>query len=262
MNTNVPRPRLCHLRRWPHFNGFGFNLHAERNKVGQFIGKVDPGSPAESAGLREHDRIIEVNYCPISNDSHKQVVQRIKDGVERGDTRNTDEVVLLVLDAAAWDYYNRKGIMPKSNDPNVEHLEAEDHGKPRTPEAPPSYKSTIDTEKPATVRPSTPIQREQPVAHYRNVTDFTGPTVTKTSEVRETLHRKRRSAASRLIVQQKEYLLIGSDEESERLNPHPIGGLCFRKLRHPTRQKHWDGIRKTTMMETKRKTKIIWGWLL
>lgn len=189
MYTNVPRPRLCHLRRWPHFNGFGFNLHAEKNKVEQFIGKVDPGSPAESAGLREHDRIIEVNYWPISNDSHKQVVARIKEGVQRGDTRNTDEVILLVLDATAWDYYKRRGIMPKSSDPNVEHLETEDRGTPRTPDAPPSYKSTMDTDKPGNVRPTPPIQLEQPATHYRNVTDFTGPTVTKTSEVRETTNR-------------------------------------------------------------------------
>jgi len=33
---------------------------------GQFIGKVDPNSPAEAAGLREGDKIIEVNGVNIS----------------------------------------------------------------------------------------------------------------------------------------------------------------------------------------------------
>jgi Na(+)/H(+) exchange regulatory cofactor NHE-RF1 len=61
---NLPyavRPRLCHLKKWDNFNGYGFNLHAERSKTSQHIGKVDLNSPAESAGLKEGDRIIEVN---------------------------------------------------------------------------------------------------------------------------------------------------------------------------------------------------------
>ena len=29
--------------------------------TGQYIGKIDGGSPAEAAGLREGDRIVEVN---------------------------------------------------------------------------------------------------------------------------------------------------------------------------------------------------------
>ena len=33
---------------------------------GQFIGKVDPNSPAEAAGLCEGDKIIEVNGVNIS----------------------------------------------------------------------------------------------------------------------------------------------------------------------------------------------------
>lgn len=68
-----PKARLCHLRKWPHFQGYGFNLHAERSKMGQHIGKVDANSPAESAGLKEGDRIIEVNLVNISNENHQQV---------------------------------------------------------------------------------------------------------------------------------------------------------------------------------------------
>lgn len=32
-------PRLCHLVKWPDFRDYGFNLHAEKNKLGQYIGK-------------------------------------------------------------------------------------------------------------------------------------------------------------------------------------------------------------------------------
>ena len=72
-NDATPKARLCHLKKWSHFQGYGFNLHAERSRLGQHIGKVDPNSPAESAGLREGDRIIEVNYVNISNENHQQV---------------------------------------------------------------------------------------------------------------------------------------------------------------------------------------------
>jgi len=73
MDSAEPRPRLCHLRKSPDFAGYGFNLLAEKNKAGQFIGNVDPGSPAETAGLREGDRIVEVNGTNVSNENLSQV---------------------------------------------------------------------------------------------------------------------------------------------------------------------------------------------
>jgi S1-C subfamily serine protease len=36
-------------------------LHAERDRKGQFIGQIDANSPAEAGGLKDGDRIIEVN---------------------------------------------------------------------------------------------------------------------------------------------------------------------------------------------------------
>lgn len=73
-----PNARLCHVIKSDNFDGYGFNLHAEKGKPGQYIGKVDEGSPAETAGLRQGDRILEVNGVSIRNENHKQVVQRIK----------------------------------------------------------------------------------------------------------------------------------------------------------------------------------------
>ena len=70
---DAPAPRLCHLIKWPDFDGYGFNLHAEKSKCGQFVGKVDDQSPAQAAGLREGDRIIEVNGVNIANENHRQV---------------------------------------------------------------------------------------------------------------------------------------------------------------------------------------------
>ena len=56
MAGDPPQPRLCHIAKVDNFDGYGFNLHAEKNKPGQFVGKIDPGSPAEVAGLKESDR--------------------------------------------------------------------------------------------------------------------------------------------------------------------------------------------------------------
>lgn len=84
--------RTCHVIKRDDFDGYGFNLHAEKGKPGQYIGKVDEQSPAESSGLRQGDRIIEVNGVNIGNETHKQVVQRIK--------AIANEVRLLVVDPA------------------------------------------------------------------------------------------------------------------------------------------------------------------
>lgn len=53
------RPRLCRLKKG--HSGYGFNLHSEKSKPGQFIRAVDDDSPAQRAGLRPQDKIIEVH---------------------------------------------------------------------------------------------------------------------------------------------------------------------------------------------------------
>ncbi|KAH8297011.1 hypothetical protein KR044_003316 [Drosophila immigrans] len=82
--------KTCHIVKRPDFDGYGFNLHSEKVKPGQFIGKVDANSPAESAGLKEGDRILEVNGVSIGSETHKQVVARIK--------AIANEVRLLLID--------------------------------------------------------------------------------------------------------------------------------------------------------------------
>lgn len=52
------RPRLCVIQRGQ--NGYGFNLHSERARPGQYIRAVDEDSPAERAGLQAGDRIVQV----------------------------------------------------------------------------------------------------------------------------------------------------------------------------------------------------------
>jgi len=118
-----PTVRLCVLRTWSdHFDGYGFNLHAEKSKAsgsspngglpfsgGQFVGKVDRGSPAESAGLREGDRIVQVDGVDIDGETHSKVVARIKKG-SAADDDSVSRCSLLVVDRRADTYYREKGI--------------------------------------------------------------------------------------------------------------------------------------------------------
>ncbi len=108
------KPRLCHLKIWPDFQGYGFNLHTEKNRPGQFIGKIDAKSPAEAAGLREDDRIMEVNGDSMVGESHQTVVSKIK--------AVPNETKLLVVDKVAEEYFNNNDIVVSSTLPYVETL--------------------------------------------------------------------------------------------------------------------------------------------
>ncbi|XP_044928194.1 Na(+)/H(+) exchange regulatory cofactor NHE-RF2 isoform X2 [Mustela putorius furo] len=102
------RPRLCHLRKGP--QGYGFNLHSDKSRPGQYIRSVDPGSPAAHSGLRAQDRLIEVNGHNIEGLRHAEVVASIK--------AREDEARLLVVDPETDEYFKRLRVTPTE-----EHLE-------------------------------------------------------------------------------------------------------------------------------------------
>ncbi|XP_054636301.1 Na(+)/H(+) exchange regulatory cofactor NHE-RF2 [Dunckerocampus dactyliophorus] len=94
------RPRVCYLIKTE--RGYGFHLHGEKNKGGQFIRRVEPGSSADLAGLRPGDRVVEVNGENVEKESHHQVVERIREVPHR--TR------LLVVDRNTDDYLQSCGL--------------------------------------------------------------------------------------------------------------------------------------------------------
>ncbi|XP_026181287.1 Na(+)/H(+) exchange regulatory cofactor NHE-RF2 [Mastacembelus armatus] len=98
-------PRLCHLVRSE--TGYGFNLHSDRSRPGQYIRSLDPGSPADHAGLRPQDRLIEVNGVNIEGMRHAEVVAFIKKG--------GSETWLLVVDPDTDEHFKRKGVIPTVN---------------------------------------------------------------------------------------------------------------------------------------------------
>ena len=110
--TSPSNPRLCHIIKWPDFQGYGFNLHAEKDKPGQYIGSVDNDSPAEDADLRQGDRIVAVNGVNVEDKSHSEVIQLIKAGGE--------ETQLLVVDKEGDEYYQNNGITVSESLPEVQ----------------------------------------------------------------------------------------------------------------------------------------------
>ena len=100
------------MKRWPDFKGYGFNLQSDRSRNGQFIGNVDDGSPAEAAGLRLGDRIIEVNGQSSANMSHPELVAEIK-------SNPNGDVSLLVVDHETDEYFSERGIIVTGSMPGV-----------------------------------------------------------------------------------------------------------------------------------------------
>ena len=71
--TEQPCARLCVVKQWPDFQGFGFNLTSKSGRPGHFVECIDSESPAAYAGLKNSDKIIEVNSEVITSYPHAQV---------------------------------------------------------------------------------------------------------------------------------------------------------------------------------------------
>lgn len=65
---------------------------------------VDPDSPAEAAGLRAQDRIVEVNGMSVEGKQHADVVAAIKAG--------GDETKLLVVGVLADEFFKKCRVVP------------------------------------------------------------------------------------------------------------------------------------------------------
>ncbi|NXB84552.1 NHRF1 protein, partial [Vidua chalybeata] len=124
------RPRLCHMKKGP--DGYGFNLHSDKSRPGQYVRAVDPGSPAEAAGLAPQDRIIEVNGVCMEGKQHSDVVAAIK--------ASGDETRLLVVDKLTDEFFKKCKVVPSEQHLTAPGLELtlppcspqENGGEPRS----------------------------------------------------------------------------------------------------------------------------------
>lgn len=102
-------PRLCTLKRQSRSNQYGFDFNTLRSEGRHAATNVRPGLPADLAGLRDGDYILEVNGESPENMEHDAVVKKI--------SSNPTQVDLLVVgDYEA--YLAKKRKMPIKSDTN------------------------------------------------------------------------------------------------------------------------------------------------
>ncbi|XP_062859002.1 Na(+)/H(+) exchange regulatory cofactor NHE-RF1a [Trichomycterus rosablanca] len=158
------RPRLCHMKKGA--TGYGFNLHSEKTRQGQYIRAVDKDSPAEKSGLHPQDKVVQVNDVIVLGMQHSEVVAAIKAG--------GDELRLLVVDPETEAFFSRCQVEPTeqhltgplltpptSNDADEKvKEEAALEAKPTTPSPSPSSASSTASIPAETA--ASPLSEEKP----------------------------------------------------------------------------------------------------
>ncbi|NXW45728.1 NHRF3 protein, partial [Nyctiprogne leucopyga] len=74
--TAVPQPRLCYLVKED--KCYGFSLKSTEGKKGLFIVELSSQGAAAKAGVQNNDRLIEINGKNVENDTHEEVVEKVK----------------------------------------------------------------------------------------------------------------------------------------------------------------------------------------
>uniref|UniRef100_A0A8C5N148 NHERF family PDZ scaffold protein 4 n=1 Tax=Leptobrachium leishanense TaxID=445787 RepID=A0A8C5N148_9ANUR len=101
---SCPRPRLCLIRN--EGKGFGFTASATGGVKGTFLLTVEEEGPADKAGVPNGSRLLEVNGESVVSITLSQLTKKLQ--------KNSSRVVVLVLDASAWDVYESHGVTPSS----------------------------------------------------------------------------------------------------------------------------------------------------
>ncbi|XP_005799363.1 Na(+)/H(+) exchange regulatory cofactor NHE-RF3 [Xiphophorus maculatus] len=93
-----PKLKLCYLVKSK--MGFGFSLRSARDERGLFMTQVESGKIAYNAGVRNEDRLLEVNGENVENYTHDEVVEKIKLGGK--------SIMLLLVDKETDSFYRNK----------------------------------------------------------------------------------------------------------------------------------------------------------
>nr|XP_020142328.1 Na(+)/H(+) exchange regulatory cofactor NHE-RF4 isoform X1 [Microcebus murinus]XP_020142329.1 Na(+)/H(+) exchange regulatory cofactor NHE-RF4 isoform X1 [Microcebus murinus] len=99
------KPRCLHLEKGP--QGFGFLLREEKGldgHPGQFLREVDPGQPAEKAGMQAGDRLVAVAGESMEGLGHEETVSRIR--------AQGSHVSLIVVDPEADRFFSMVRLSP------------------------------------------------------------------------------------------------------------------------------------------------------
>ncbi|XP_041933783.1 Na(+)/H(+) exchange regulatory cofactor NHE-RF3 isoform X2 [Alosa sapidissima] len=106
------KPKLCYLTKST--AGFGFSLKSVKGQSGVFMMDVSRGGSADTAGVKENDRLVEVNGENVENSNHEQVVEKVK--------ASGSNVMFLLVDADTDRFYKNKQIRLGPGLATVKHL--------------------------------------------------------------------------------------------------------------------------------------------
>lgn len=113
MPESAPNPRICTIVSKPG-QKFGFTLNTYHKDSAKLISEIEPDSPSSFAGLRQWDRLVEVNGINVNRENHTQIKERIEKSGYR--------VQLMVLQESEYVWYEKNGLIPRSNQTNVIHI--------------------------------------------------------------------------------------------------------------------------------------------
>ncbi|NWW13112.1 NHRF3 protein, partial [Oreocharis arfaki] len=102
----VPQPRLCYLVKEE--TGYGFSLKSTEGQKGLFIVELLPQGAAAKAGVQNNDRLVEINGKNVENDTHEEVVEKVK---------KSENHVMFLLSNEETDHYftsQRKALSKES----------------------------------------------------------------------------------------------------------------------------------------------------
>lgn len=104
--TAVPQPRLCYLVKEE--KGYGFSLKTTEGQKGLFIVDLASQGAAAKAGVQNKDRLIEINGKNVENDTHEEVVEKVK--------KSGNHIMLLLSNEETDRYYTSlKMALSKEN---------------------------------------------------------------------------------------------------------------------------------------------------
>lgn len=171
---DVTSPRLVYMKRGD--QGYGFNLHGEKGLQGQTISAVDEGSPAHAGGLKEGDRVVEVNGVNVEKMKHGEVVKIIK--------QNPNETRLLVIDNITDKYLKENGRPISEDMANLKTVyEAPPEAVVEPSPAEPEVKEAENVETVAEVDDAPPTENEaEPLEEQGHNEQAPAPTVEKEPE--------------------------------------------------------------------------------
>ncbi|KAM6984304.1 NHERF family PDZ scaffold protein 4b isoform 2-T2 [Tautogolabrus adspersus] len=93
-SLSTPSPRLCVLKR-EEGETYSFHLRVEEGREGHIIRNVMLGGVAERSGLRDGDRLLEVNNCYVDDVPHPEVAAKIR--------MSGNQLCLSVLDGKEYE---------------------------------------------------------------------------------------------------------------------------------------------------------------